>query len=296
MDATYEAFSRQDNRWVTIASQFSVVLLWPAFLVVAPLLVGRFGWWTLAAVLPVGTYLVMWVGLLRHEVWHKAYTRIESNGAFRLLSYIIFLDPHPYLLGHGPHHSFVHTTKDPVLFCEGYDSDPRARKRTFITEFIFGNAAWEVGMLRRLVRTGKVSRREVLLGLPLRFITPALAAALAWALGGLEALLIFPCTTLLVAFAASQAARHVQWVEHLGIMAEGTMEERSLAGHNITNKTVFGWIFNLLTLQEAWNHTYHHVEPSRPLSSIDKVSPAENHLVIDGKQYARILWNYWQSL
>lgn len=296
MDTTYEQFSRQDNRWVSIASQFSVVLLWPSFLIAAPLLVSRLGWWTLVATLPLGTYLVMWVGLLRHEVWHKNFTRIDTRVTFRLLSYIIFLDPHPYLLGHGPHHTFVHTPKDPVLFCEDHDSDPRARKRAFIIEFIFGNAAWELGMLKRLVRAGKVPRSAVLMGLPLRLITPAVTATLAWVLGGMEALSVYPWTTLLVMFCASHAARHVQWVEHLGIRAEGSMEERSLVGRNLTNKTLFGWVFNRLTLQEAWNHTYHHVEPGRPLSSIDHVLPAQHHVVIDGKQYGQILWSYWKSL
>jgi fatty acid desaturase len=296
MDTTYERFFRQDNRWLSIAGQFSVVLLWPIFLIAAPLLVSRFGWWMLLVLIPVGTYLIMWVGLLRHEVWHKNFVRIDSRLAFRLLSYIIFLDPHPYLLGHGPHHTFIHTTRDPVLFCEGYEADRRARKRTFILEFIFGNAAWELASLKQLVRSGKVSRRAVLVGLPLRAITLVATAVLAWMLGGKEVLAIYPWTTLAVVWSGSQAARHVQWVEHLGILAEGSMEERSLVGRNMTSKTLFGWLFNLLTLQEAWNHTYHHIEPGRPLSSIDNVGPDASHIVINEKQYARVLWNYWKSL
>jgi fatty acid desaturase len=295
VNATYARFAEHDNRSWTFLGQFSVVLFWPLYQVAAPLVVQRLGAWPLLLLVPVGTYLVMWAGLLRHEVWHKNFDRVDPKRAFWLLSYLIFMDPNPYYFGHGQHHTYVHTLKDPVFFCEGYE-DLRTRKRVFILEFLLGNAVWEVMTLKRLLRAGKVSRDEVLGALPYRLLPLLVTAAATYAAGGTGALALYPLTTLLTLWASSQVARHTQWVEHLGILAEGSMKERSLKGRNLTRRTPFGWIFNVLTLNEAWNHTYHHVEPGRPLSSIDKVEPAPDHQVIDGRQYAAILWSYWKSL
>jgi fatty acid desaturase len=295
VNATYARFSEQDNRVWTLLRRFSVVLLWPLYLIVAPLAVQRLGAWALLLLVPVGTYLVMWVGLLRHEVWHRNFDRVDPKRAFRLLSYLILTDPNPYYLFHGQHHTHVHTRKDPVIFCEGYE-DLRTRRRVFVLELLLGNAVWEFMTLGRLVRTGKVSRKEVLGALPYRLAPLLATAAATYAVGGPRALALHPLTALLTLWAGSQAARHTQWIEHLGVLAEGSMEERSLKTHNLTRGTPFGWLFNVLTLNETWNHTYHHVEPAQPLSSIDEVAPAADHRVIDGRQYAAILWTYWKSL
>lgn len=295
MIATDARFVEQDNRPWTLLRRFSVVLFWPLYLIVAPLAVQRLGAWLLLLLVPVGVHLVMWVGLLRHEVWHRNFDRVDPKRAFRLLSYLIFMDPNPYYLFHGPHHTHVHTRKDPVIFCEGYE-DRRTRKRIFILEFLFGNAVWELMTLQRLMRTGKVSRKEVLGALPYRLVPLLVTATATYAVGGSGALSLYPLTTLLAAWAGSLAARHTQWVEHLGVLAEGSMEERSLKTHNLTRATPFGWLFNVLTLNETWNHTYHHVSPVQPLSAIDEVEPAPDHRVIDGRQYAAILWSYWKSL
>ena len=295
MKITYAEFTAQDNRASTLLRQFSVVLLWPLYLVAAPLVVQRIGVWSLLPLLPLGTYLVMWVGLLRHEVWHKNFDRVDPRRAFRLLSYLVFTDPHPYYLFHGQHHTHVHTRKDPILFCEGND-DLRTRRRVFILEFLLGNAAWEFMTLGRLVRTAKVSRKEVLGAVPYRLLPLLVTAAATYAVGGSGALALYPLTTLATVWVGSQAARHVQWIEHLGVLAEGSMEERSLRTNNLTRATPFGWLFNVLTLNETWNHTYHHVAPAQPLSSIDAVEPAPDHRVIDGRQYASILWSHWKSL
>jgi len=165
-----------------------------------------------------------------------------------------------------------------------------------VLEFIFGNAAWEFATLMRLVKSGQVSRRAVLLALPWRALPLVVTAMLTWLLGGTKALVLYPGVTLAVLWVSSQAARHLQWVEHLGVLAEGTMQERSLHTRNLTNKTPFGWLFNRLTLQEAWNHAYHHIEPGRPLSSIDGLAPEPRHVVIDGRQYSKVLRDYWRSL
>ncbi len=295
MKPTYSRFAEQDNRMATLLRRFSVVLLWPLYLVAAPLAVQRVGSWLLLLLVPLGTYLVMWVGLLRHEVWHRNFDRIEPKRAFRLLSYLIFMDPNPYYLFHGAHHTHVHTRKDPVLFCEGYE-DRRTRKRVFILEFLLGNAVWEFMTLGRLVRSGKVTRKSVLRALPYRLAPLLATAAATCALGGRGAFAPYLSTTLLTAWAASQAARHVQWIEHLGVLAEGSLEERSVRTHNLTRRTLFGWIFNVLTLDETWNHTYHHSDPAKPLSAVEDVEPAPDHEVIDGRQYAAILWSYWKSM
>ncbi|HVH45113.1 MAG TPA: fatty acid desaturase [Labilithrix sp.] len=295
MDSTYELAHEKDNRSSTLATQFSVVLLWPALLVAAPLAVHRFGWWTLAVSIPMGVYFVMWIGLLRHEVFHRNFSRLPSRKTFDFLSYLIFLDPRPYWLAHGPHHRYVHTTRDVILFCERYD-DPKARKRAFVLEFILGNAAWEFATLKRFVRAGNVSRKDVLVALPKRLLVLVVTALLVTLIGTKSALAYFPFTTFAMAWASSLAARHVQWVEHLGVVAEGSMVERSMLTRNLTNETLFGWVFNTLTCQEAWNHTYHHVAPERPLSSIDKLDPETTHVVVDGRQYWKILTDHYRSL
>lgn len=295
MDTANAKFAELDNRVSSLVRNFSVVLLWPLYLVLSPLAAQRIGLWVSILLVPAGIYLVMWVGLLRHEVWHRNFDRIDPQRAFRLLSYLIFMDPNPYYAFHGPHHTHVHTRKDPVIFCEGYE-DLRTRRRVFVLEFLLGNAVWELMMLKRLMRAGKVTRRQVLGAVPYRLAPLVVTAAATYAVGGSRALALYPVTTLLTVWAGSQAARHTQWIEHLGVVAEGSMTERSLATHNLTRATPFGWLFNVLTLNETWNHTYHHVAPAHPLSSIDEVEPAPDHHVIDGRQYAAILWSYWKSL
>src|SRR5262245_9444259 len=116
MNTTYTEHSLKDSEWTTLARRFSVVALWPALLVAAPLLVERFGWAVLSLVVPTGVCLVMWIAVLRHDVWHANYPRLNRRKTFDFLSYLILLDPHPYLLTHGGHHKHVHTTQDPLMF------------------------------------------------------------------------------------------------------------------------------------------------------------------------------------
>lgn len=276
-------------------STAAVSFLWCVYLFSTSLMWAKYSSFAVLLVPTAGAYLFLWLAFYRHELWHRYFPKINNALWYDFVSYVLFSDPQVYRAAHASHHKFVHTPDDLELFCLDWGTDRPRRKRQFILEFLCGNMAWEFSTFGRLRRGGQATLRAKLAafakGLAL-FAFPVVLAA--WIQPGAGR--FFFATCALTIWCGAIMSRHVQWIQHLGIVSDGSLAERNLLTRNLCSDTVVGWLLNFLSHDDAREHVFHHTEPklnSRGLAGLKL--PPEAHTVTLS-EYPRILWSYYRSL
>lgn len=274
---------------------FAVVGAWVGYLLAIPALVMAYGWPALFAVPTLGTYLLSWLGYYRHELWHSYFAGLNNPAWFNFISYLLFSDPAVYRIAHPAHHKHVHTVQDIEFFCENYRTDRHARRRQFRLELVFGNIAWELTCLHRLFREKRYTRRASRLCLLKR-------AALFFTLHGICRWLTpgsgwyyFGCY-LGTLWCGSLVTRHNQWIEHLGIVSDGSIAERNLLTRNVSSDTRLGKLFNFMNHEDGREHVFHHTEPQLNTRAFPGLELPPGAHTVTVSQYARILIDHYRSL
>lgn len=268
---------------------------WIALLSLVPLLVRSVGGWVLLASPILGAYFVSWLGMLRHELWHGYIDGVDNRRFFRIVCFSLCLEPETYRLSHGSHHSHANTERDMQMYPEDYLTNRRRARRQFVLEFVFGNLAWEVSTLSRLHNAGLISTSTILSHLPNRLVLPVGLAAFFVGVAP-EAGLFALANFLLMFWSGSVMTRHNQWLQHLGIIADGTAEARNLLTRNLKNETLLQRFVNFLNHDDSVAHTYHHTEPNQYTRLNPELGPAQDHVQITLAEYASILLAYARAL
>lgn len=272
-----------------------VIASWFAYLFLAATAWARYGAGALLLVPTVGLYLFSWLSFYRHELWHRYFPRLDNWAWYNFVSYLQFSNPHVYRAAHPTHHRYVHTPDDIEFFSENWRTDRRRRKRQFILEFFFGNAAWELLTFWRLRRAGKVTLKAGLWTLPKRL---GIVLALFFLIDRIEpgAGPYFFAVYAVTIWLGALMSRHVQWIEHLGIVSDGSLAERNLLTRNLSSSTFSGRLFNTLYHDDAKEHVFHHTEPKLNSRGLVGLSLPPGAQTITLSEYPRILWNYYRSL
>jgi hypothetical protein len=241
-------------------SLVAVILLWLGYLLLVPILWSRHGPAALALAPTAGVYLFSWLAYYRHELWHNYFPMIHNPTWFNFVSYLLFQDPQVYRVAHPTHHKFVHTPDDLEFFCQDWRTDRRRRRRQFVLELAFGNIAWHLSTFTRLKKEGRVTMAGSCAALVKRV---AILIGLMAVAGWIEprGRWLFLATYGLTIWLGAIMTRHLQWVEHLGIVSGGSLAERNLLTRNLSSDTVLGWLFNFLNHDDAREHVFHHTEP-----------------------------------
>jgi hypothetical protein len=189
----------------------------------------------------------------------------------------------------------VHTPDDIEFFCEGWQTDRRGRRRQYVLELLLGNIAWEISCLYRLKRQGKITSRTGLETLAKRLLV---FFALMAVVGLVEpgAAWRFAVTSALTIWAGSVMTRHNQWIEHLGIVSDGSLAERNLLTRNVRSDRALGWLFNLMNHNDPLHHVYHHTEPKLQTRALSGLALPPGARVITVPEYLRLLVEHYRSL
>jgi Fatty acid desaturase len=288
--------SEQDGRTEASAVHLlAVVGLWLAYLLAVPVLRARHGPAVLFLAPTVGVYLFTWLSYYRHELWHRYFRSLDNETWFDAVSYLVWSDPQVYRTAHPTHHAHVHTPGDIEFFCVDWATDRRRRTRQFLLELCFGNIAWELATLWRLRRgPGTLRRAAVALALRVALWTGLLGVA-AWLLGG-RGWHYFVTTSALTIWLGSLMTRHLQWVEHLGVVSAAPLAERNLLARNLPSTTPLAWLFNLVNHDDAREHVLHHTAPHKNSRGLPELTlpPSATTVTIPG--YLRILAFHYQDL
>lgn len=273
-----------------------VFITWLAYVVLAPLLWLQSPWLALLVIPLIGGYLASWLLYYRHELWHNYFPGLNNERALDLVSYTLMSIPQAYRVCHGSHHKHVHTYEDMEFFCQDYATDRTKRRRQFLLEVFFGNIAWEWSTTFRLARAGKISSRDRIKARIGSLTFLAIAAGLSyWIQPGNTLYLLL--TFVLTAWLGAVVTRQSQWIEHLGIHANGcSLHERDMLTRNLPSNTTLGWLVNFYTHNDAREHVLHHTEPGQNLRAVDGLSlPKEAHTTTVGEHLWR-LWSHYRSL
>lgn len=275
---------------------FALVGLWLAYLLAMPALVARFGWGALALVPTVGVYLLSWLGYYRHELWHNYFAGLNNPRWFDFVSYLVFSDPAVYRIAHPAHHKYVHTTADIEFFCEDYETDRPRRRRQFVLELIFGNMAWELTCLHRLFREGKYTKWGSRVCLLKRAsILAVLVSISRWITPG-SGWTYLGCY-LGTLWVGSLVTRHNQWLEHLGICANGaSIAERNLLTRNLKSEGLLARWFNFMNHDDAREHVFHHTEPQLNTRAFPGLELPPGARTITIGQYLGLVARHYRSL
>jgi hypothetical protein len=273
----------------------AVVAAWFVYLLLLGILRARWGPVALLLVPTVGVYLFTWLGYYRHELWHAYFPGVDNGRWFTFVSYMLFADPQVYRLAHGSHHKFVHTPGDLEFFCVNWENDLKRRRRHFLAELVFGNLAWELTTLARLLRAGRAS-------------VPGAVVATAWRIALLAAV-VGACQWIapgsgwrclggywLTIWLGSVMTRQNQWIEHLGIVDAGGLADRNLLTRNLSSRTWAGWLFNLVNHGDAREHVYHHTEPRWNTRDVPDLGLPPGSPSVTIGQYYRVLLDYHRRL
>ena len=276
-------------------SLVAVILLWIIYLLSVTVLWARHGPLALLLVPTVGTYLFSWLGFYRHELWHNYFPRIHNPTWFNFVSYLMWTNPQLYRLVHPTHHKYVHTPDDMEFFCQDWRTDRRRRKRQFILELIYGNIAMQVSHYTRLMKEGRATVQASRNAFAKRLaLFLSLLAIAGWIQPGGQWLFFW--TYILTIWLGVVMIRQLQWVEHLGIVSDGSLAERNLLTRNLSSDTLLGWLFNFYNHDDAREHVFHHTEPklnTRGLKGL-KLPPGARTVTI--QEYLGILATYYRNL
>ncbi|GEM_PF-934782 len=279
----------------TTVALFITIPLWIAYLVSGAILWLKSVPAALFLIIFVGTYLVSWMGYMRHELWHNYFPGVNNQFFFRLVSYLLFSDPKVYEIAHVTHHRDLHTVRDIEFCCEGYATKRLKRKWLFISEFLFGNVAWEAYTVFRLSRAGQMSYFRTAWSLGLRllmvlgfcfladFIFPGTGKVMAW-------------FYFLTIWFGAVLTRHDQWIEHLGIVSEASLAERIRLCRNLPNIHWTNRLWNIFNHNDPRGHYFHHAYPQLNLRDYNDMELPPGVPKITIPQYLSILWNYYKTI
>jgi hypothetical protein len=90
--------------------------------------------------------------------------------------------------------------------------------------------------------------------------------------------------------------RHVQWIEHLGILSDGSLAERNLLTRNLSSATLGGRLFNFIFHYDAQEHVFHHTEPRINSRGAPDLTLPPGAQTITLGEYPRLLWSHYRSL
>lgn len=275
---------------------FALMSVWFAYVLAMPWLIIHTSGAAALLIPTLGVFLVSFLGYYRHELWHNYFPGLYNPTWFNFVSYMLFSDPAVYRIAHPAHHKYVHTTQDIEFFCEDYETDRPRRKRQFVLELIFGNMAWELTCLHRLFRENKYTRwgsraclaKRAALFFTLHTICRALVPGSGW--------LFFWCY-LTTIWTGSVVTRHNQWIEHLGIVANGaSIAERNLLTRNVRSGTLSGWLFNFMNHDDATEHVFHHTEPQLNTRGFAGLELPPGARTVTLSEYAGLLVDHYRSL
>jgi fatty acid desaturase len=273
----------------------AVILLWFIYLLSVPVLWARYGLPALLLIPTAGPYLFSWLVYYRHELWHNYFPGIRNPYWFNIVSYLLFSDPQAYRLAHPSHHKYVHTPDDEEFFCRDWRTDRRGRKRQFILESIFGNIAWQLATFQRFRAEGRATTKATCVALIKRLaILCGLLAVAGWIQPGGW----WPCLWTYAAsvWLGAVMTRHLQWVEHLGIVSEGSLAERNLLTRNLSTDTALGCLFNFLNHDDAREHVLHHTEPKFNTRGVKGLTLPTGASRITLRDYLHILVTHYRTL
>ncbi len=234
------------------------ILCWLAYLLATAWLWMQSIPLALLAVVTLGGYLAVGVGYFRHELYHNYYKPFGKQ-LYHITSYLVFSDPQVFSIAHPTHHGDVHTLEDLEFFCAEYGTNPRKRRRQFLLELLFGNMMWEGSTIIRLRRAGKWNRtlgRQNLLG-RLLFLSLICWLSVTINPGSMVSVLAVFWLTL---WWGALVSRHNQFLEHLGIVSDGSFEERNMLTRNLPDDTLWGWLWNLYNHNDPRAHLLHHTK------------------------------------
>ncbi|MBI4867003.1 MAG: fatty acid desaturase [Candidatus Wallbacteria bacterium] len=267
--------------------------LFIGYLLLMPVLWAKSVALALVVVATIGGYLAVGLGYYRHELFHSYY-RPLTKPLYHLTSWLVFSDPQVFRIAHPLHHGAVHTHEDIEFFCERYATDPARRRRQFILELLFGNAAWELLTLARLKRERKYYRP---LGFLSFFCRAGLVALLCWVSSRLNpgsAGVYLLCYALTLWWGAV-VSRHNQWLEHLGIVSDGSFDERNLLTRNLPDTGALNWLWNLYHRNDPREHVLHHTKAGLHSRVVPFELP-EGTRFTSVAEYPAILRQYWRTL
>lgn len=278
------------------ASLMTVIVLWYVYLIgTAYLWVHSFPW-TLVTIVTVGGFLFTWLAYYRHELWHNYFPGISNPIFFDLVSYVMFSDPQVYRIAHPAHHKYVHTTKDIEFFCERYDEDPAKRRRQFLLELLLGNMVWEVSTQHRLYREGKADRWEGRKALFKRLALLLAASGVAAMIDPRAGWRVIP-VFLMTAYVAAIVTRQNQWIEHLGLRAEGaSLARRDMMTRNLPNTSLLNRMWNFYNHNDPRDHVLHHTDPKYNTRGVDGIDLPEGAVYTSIPEHLGRLWAHYRSL
>lgn len=283
------------NAWATTLALFVTIPLWFLYLTVTSILWLKSIYLAILIILTVGQYLFTWLGYMRHELWHNYFPGIHNHRFFTLVSYLLWTDPQIYALAHITHHRDLHTTKDMEFFCENYSNNRIKRKIVFILELLFGNVAWEIGMMYRLVKRRQLSVRHFIGS---AFVRLAYLAAMCVAVDLIYRpageLLFF--VFILTLWIGGIVTRHDQWIEHLGIVSDAPLANRIRMVRNLPDNHWTNRLWNFLNHNDPRGHYFHHAYPQLNMRVVPGQKLPEGIPAITIPQYLSFLWNYFLKL
>ncbi|MBI3890431.1 MAG: hypothetical protein HY303_02750 [Candidatus Wallbacteria bacterium] len=267
--------------------------VWIAYLLLLPSLWMQSMPLALLAIATAGGYLALGIGYYRHELYH-VYYKPFTKPLYYLTSWLVFSDPQVFRIAHPLHHGAVHTHDDIEFFCAGYAEDRARRKRQFLFELLFGNAAWELHTLQRLKREKRFDRPQGLLSFLCRVGLAGLLCGVSTRLtpGSAKAYLAGYFLTL---WWGAIVSRHNQWLEHLGIVGGGTLEERNLMTRNLPDTGLLNRLWNLYHRNDPREHVLHHTKAGIH-SRIEPFPLPVGARFTSVAEYPGLLRQYWRSL
>lgn len=271
-----------------------ILVAWPAFLVVLPAAWAHHWMLGLGAAVFPGLFLWTWVAVLMHETWHSYLPGINNDLAYALLTWVMVGDPQVYKLVHADHHVAIHTYEDVEFYPLGEIRHPAKRKLFVLLQYTFG-VLFTGAVLFRLTRIDPRYRPRFRLSS--RLASHFIGIGIYVVLGSLShGLLGAPATTVVVSYLVmlwlgSVFIHHDQLLPHIGIIAEGTWEER-----NLPMRGLAAYVFHFLTHGDTREHLLHHTMTevnSRPIPTVHPMPPEAPYISLG--EYLRCLWRYWKE-
>ncbi len=296
--AGIEPINMDSSKMVLWGSTISLLLtipLWFAYLFSVSILCTKSILLASLVIIFIGSYLVSWIGYIRHELWHNYFPGVNNGFLFNIVSYLLLSDPKVYGQAHVTHHRDLHTVKDIEFCCEDYETNRRKRKLHFILEFLFGNIAWEIATTWRLIKRKQISIKREIFSASLRIaMILGLCFAANWIYPGSgKALVLVYFSTIWI---GAVITRHDQWIEHLGILSDAPLQDRIRMVRNLPDSHWSNKLWNVLNHNDPRGHYFHHAYPQLNFREIEVMKLPEDVARTTIPQYLRFLWQYYKSI
>jgi fatty acid desaturase len=274
---------------------YLVMLAWPVYVLVLPMIYAKFGWFSILFMIFPGAYLFVWMALLMHECWHKYIPGINHSFFYNLYSFMLITDPQIYRLIHGHHHSQVNTWADTEFHPFGKIENPILRRLHNFAEIALGTIYMIAALMYVLPKHEKYASKYRnhlhYLSITLWIVIYGSLATLSIAIFDLTiSQVLIPYT--IGFWISSMLTHHVQLIEHANLIIDGDLNQRRLQTRNLRSSGILETIFHFLTHADARQHVLHHTlvkEHNRPYPY--KIQSPDGAVYISLKQYVPILWD-----